>query len=70
MVGNWPEGAPKWEPYLYWPIGHTEPEAVEEMKRLAAEEFEERFGQPPEHVFYRLRAIYVGPVKKEGRRDA
>ncbi len=60
---DWPDDAPRWEPYLCWQIGQTETDCIGELKRLATEEFEERFGQPPEHVFYRLRAIYVGPVK-------
>jgi len=60
---NWPEGVPRWEPYLCWQIGKTELDCIEELKRFAAEEFEERFGARPDHAFCRLGAIYVGPVK-------
>ena len=65
MVDDWPEGAPKWEPYLYWPADVDEPSAIEALKKLVAEEFKARHGREPEYVFYRLRAVYAGPVRKE-----
>lgn len=61
---DWPEGVPQWEPYLCWQTGRTEPEAIEALKTLAAEEFEARHGKEPEHVFYYLRAVYAGPVSR------
>ena len=64
MIEGWPDGAPRWEPYLCWQIGRTEIGCIEELKGFAAEEFVERFGMEPDFVFYRLRAIYVGPVRK------
>ena len=65
MVDDWPEGAPKWEPYLCWQVGHAEPDAVEALKEPARQEFKRRHGKEPEFVFYRLRAVYAGPVRKE-----
>ena len=62
---DWPDGAPKWEPYLCWQIGGTDIECIEALKGFAAEEFEQLLGATPEFVFYRLRAIYTGPVRKE-----
>ena len=63
MVGNWPEGAPEWEPYLCWQVDADEPDAIEALKELGRQDFERRHGCTPEFVFYRLRAVYVGPVK-------
>ena len=63
VIENWPEDAPRWEPYLCWQIGKTDIDCVEELKGFAAAEFEERHGYAPDFTFYRLRAIYAGPVK-------
>ena len=62
MVRDWPDGAPRWEPYLCWQVGAQPPDEVERLRALAAEEFEDRHGERPGWVFYRLRAIYAGPV--------
>ena len=63
MVKDWPEGVPKWKPYLCWQVGASEPDAIKALKKLASQEFKRRHGYVPEFVFYRLRAIYVGPVR-------
>ena len=62
MVDDWPEGAPRWEPYLCWQADVDEPDAIGRVKQLARQEFERRHGREPEFVFYRLRAVYAGPV--------
>ena len=64
MVDNWPEGAPEWELYLCWQIERTESRPIEVMKQFAREEFEARHGREPGFVFYRLRAVYAGPVSR------
>lgn len=64
VVKDWPDGAPEWEPYLCWQVGRSEQDAIEWLKESVREEFRERHGREPEFVFYRLRAIYAGPVKR------
>ena len=63
VVKNWPDDAPRWELYLCWQVDVNEPDAIKALKELGRQDFKRRHGCAPEFVFYRLRAIYAGPVK-------
>ncbi len=64
---NWPQDAPRWEPYLAWQSEDCESEAIATLKELARESFERRHGYYPAYVFHVNQVVYAGPVRKETR---